>query len=101
MTDTFSLYDLRVTIVEIRGRSVCGMQIGDAARVVDIASDDALVQDRYLKLAEAVVGIEAFHLLAQERLLVFIAFGQDTDPLLDQVRCTNDAIYSHGRILSL
>ncbi|TDI35169.1 MAG: TIGR04076 family protein [Acidobacteria bacterium] len=30
MTDTFSLYDLRVTVVEIRGRSVCGMKIGDS-----------------------------------------------------------------------
>ena len=29
MTDTFSLYDLRVTVVEIRGRSVCGMKVGD------------------------------------------------------------------------
>lgn len=27
--DTFSLYDLRVTVVEIRGRSVCGLKIGD------------------------------------------------------------------------
>ena len=30
MTDTFSLYDLRVTVVEIRGRSVCGMKVGDS-----------------------------------------------------------------------
>ncbi len=29
MTDTFSLYDLRVTVTEIRGRSVCGMNVGD------------------------------------------------------------------------
>ena len=29
MSDTFSLYDLRVTVVEIRGRSVCGMSVGD------------------------------------------------------------------------
>lgn len=27
--DTFSLYDLRVTVEEIRGRSVCGMEVGD------------------------------------------------------------------------
>jgi len=27
--DTFSLYDLRVTVTEIRGRSVCGMSVGD------------------------------------------------------------------------
>ena len=25
----FELYDLRVTVVEIRGRSVCGMAVGD------------------------------------------------------------------------
>jgi uncharacterized repeat protein (TIGR04076 family) len=25
----FELYDLRVTVVEIHGRSVCGMQVGD------------------------------------------------------------------------
>ena len=29
MTDTFTLYDLRVTVTEIRGRSVCGMNVGD------------------------------------------------------------------------
>lgn len=28
-TDTFELYDLRVTVVSIEGRSVCGLQIGD------------------------------------------------------------------------
>jgi uncharacterized repeat protein (TIGR04076 family) len=26
---TFTLYDLRVTVVEIRGRSVCGLRVGD------------------------------------------------------------------------
>jgi uncharacterized repeat protein (TIGR04076 family) len=25
----FTLYDLRVTVVEIRGRSVCGLEVGD------------------------------------------------------------------------
>lgn len=25
----FSLYDLRITVVEIRGRSVCGLRVGD------------------------------------------------------------------------
>ena len=25
----FALYDLRVTVVEIKGRSVCGMKVGD------------------------------------------------------------------------
>ncbi len=30
MTDSFSLYDLRVSVVEIRGRSVCGMKLGDS-----------------------------------------------------------------------
>jgi len=29
MAELFSLYDLRVTVEEIRGRSVCGMQVGD------------------------------------------------------------------------
>lgn len=29
MGETFSLYDLRVTVVEIRGRSVCGLNVGD------------------------------------------------------------------------
>ncbi len=29
MSDEFSLYDLRVTVTEIRGRSVCGLEIGD------------------------------------------------------------------------
>ncbi|MGH9319867.1 MAG: TIGR04076 family protein [Vicinamibacteria bacterium] len=27
--DRFQLYDLRVTVVEIRGRSVCGLSVGD------------------------------------------------------------------------
>jgi len=26
---SFTLYDLRVTVVEIRGRSVCGLSVGD------------------------------------------------------------------------
>jgi len=29
MPTPFELYDLRVTVTEIRGRSVCGMQVGD------------------------------------------------------------------------
>ena len=29
MSKTFSLYDLRVTVTEIKGRSVCGMSVGD------------------------------------------------------------------------
>lgn len=29
MSKEFSLYDLRVTVTEIRGRSVCGLEIGD------------------------------------------------------------------------
>lgn len=31
----FSLYDLRVTVVEIRGRSVCGLEVGDYFEVRD------------------------------------------------------------------
>jgi len=27
--ETFTLYDLRVTVSEIRGRSVCGLRVGD------------------------------------------------------------------------
>jgi uncharacterized repeat protein (TIGR04076 family) len=27
--ETFELYDLRVTVVSIEGRSVCGLQVGD------------------------------------------------------------------------
>ncbi len=29
MSDTFELYDLRVVVERIEGRSVCGMQVGD------------------------------------------------------------------------
>ncbi len=29
MRETFTLYDLRVTVEEIRGRSVCGLEVGD------------------------------------------------------------------------
>ncbi len=29
MSRDFEIYDLRVTVVEIQGRSVCGMQVGD------------------------------------------------------------------------
>jgi uncharacterized repeat protein (TIGR04076 family) len=29
MSDRFTLYDLRVTVSEIRGRSVCGLKVGD------------------------------------------------------------------------
>ena len=28
-SDSFALYDLRVTVAEIGGRSVCGLQVGD------------------------------------------------------------------------
>jgi len=29
MSRNFDIYDLRITVVEIQGRSVCGMQVGD------------------------------------------------------------------------
>jgi uncharacterized repeat protein (TIGR04076 family) len=29
MSDTFELYDLRVVVERIEGRSVCGLQVGD------------------------------------------------------------------------
>jgi uncharacterized repeat protein (TIGR04076 family) len=35
MSDTFDLYDLRVTVVEIQGRSVCGLQVGDYFEVTE------------------------------------------------------------------
>ena len=28
-TESFSLYDLRVTVAAIEGRSVCGLRVGD------------------------------------------------------------------------
>lgn len=31
----FTLYDLRVTVVEIQGRSVCGLEVGDGFEVRD------------------------------------------------------------------
>ena len=31
----FDLYDLRVTVVEIRGRSVCGLSVGDWFEVTE------------------------------------------------------------------
>src|SRR4051794_5637824 len=31
----FELYDLRVTVVEIHGRSVCGLQVGDYFEVTE------------------------------------------------------------------
>jgi uncharacterized repeat protein (TIGR04076 family) len=34
-SDRFRLYDLRVTVVEIRGRSVCGLAVGDWFEVRD------------------------------------------------------------------
>jgi len=33
--DSFELYDLRVTVVEIKGRSVCGMSVGDYFEVME------------------------------------------------------------------
>ena len=33
--DTFELYDLRVTVVEIHGRSVCGLSVGDYFEVTE------------------------------------------------------------------
>ena len=31
----FKIYDLRVTVHEIRGRSVCGMQVGDYFELIE------------------------------------------------------------------
>ena len=33
--DRFTLYDLRITVTEIRGRSVCGLEVGDWFEVRD------------------------------------------------------------------
>ena len=35
MSAPFTLYDLRVTVVEIRGRSVCGMKVGDSFELTE------------------------------------------------------------------
>jgi len=35
MAKDMELFDLRVTVVEIRGRSVCGMQVGDSFDLVE------------------------------------------------------------------
>jgi len=35
MSQKFELYDLRVTVHAIEGRSVCGMQVGDYFEVVE------------------------------------------------------------------
>jgi uncharacterized repeat protein (TIGR04076 family) len=35
MSDTFELYDLRVVVERIEGRSVCGMQVGDYFELTD------------------------------------------------------------------
>jgi uncharacterized repeat protein (TIGR04076 family) len=34
MTEQMHLYDLRITVERIEGRSVCGMQVGDYAELV-------------------------------------------------------------------
>lgn len=35
MPKEFKLYDLRVTVVSIEGRSVCGLQVGDYFEVIE------------------------------------------------------------------
>jgi uncharacterized repeat protein (TIGR04076 family) len=35
MTQNFELYDLRVTVERIEGRSVCSMQVGDSFELVE------------------------------------------------------------------
>jgi uncharacterized repeat protein (TIGR04076 family) len=35
MAEKFELYDLRVTVVSIEGRSVCGLQVGDFFEVTE------------------------------------------------------------------
>lgn len=35
MTRNFELYDLRVTVEAVEGRSVCGLQVGDYFEVVE------------------------------------------------------------------
>lgn len=35
MTNLFELYDLRVTVVAIEGRPVCGLQVGDYFELTD------------------------------------------------------------------
>ena len=35
MTDTFELFDVRVTVIRIEGRSVCGLTVGDYFEVTN------------------------------------------------------------------
>ena len=35
MSQDFEIYDLRITVVSIEGRSVCGMQVGDYFELVE------------------------------------------------------------------
>lgn len=35
MTREFTLFDLRVTVISIQGRSVCGLEVGDYFEVVE------------------------------------------------------------------
>jgi uncharacterized repeat protein (TIGR04076 family) len=35
MTREFEIYDIRVTVVSIEGRSVCGMEVGDYFEVIE------------------------------------------------------------------
>ena len=35
MSSFFELYDLRVTVDEIRGRSVCGLNVGDYFEITE------------------------------------------------------------------
>jgi uncharacterized repeat protein (TIGR04076 family) len=46
VTDRFTLYDLRVTVTEIRGRSVCGLRVGDWFEVRE-SSRLVLPEDRH------------------------------------------------------
>ena len=45
-SDSFILHDLRVTVAEIRGRSVCGLKVGDYFEVRN-SSQVAIPPDRH------------------------------------------------------
>ena len=46
MSRNFELYDLRITVTAIEGRSVCGMQVGDYFELVE-SSKLRIPPDRY------------------------------------------------------
>ncbi|MDZ4771324.1 MAG: TIGR04076 family protein [Chloroflexota bacterium] len=63
---TFQLYDLRVTVIAIEGRSVCGLRVGDYFEVTD-SSRLRLPPDRHFCIYA--LGAVLPLLAAKQRLL--------------------------------